>query len=171
MQRFGDRVFYKDWWNSSEVSAYWRLWNLPVHYWLVRHLYFPCVRFGMPKSAATLMVFFLSAVVHEVLISVPFHMVRPWSFLGMIMQIPLVGITKYIWKKFPGSSLGNVIFWLSFCVVGQPMAIVLYTIDYQYAKQHFEMTGETDVVKLCRVPWRFWVDRCAGGQANGWGEL
>jgi MBOAT, membrane-bound O-acyltransferase family len=25
--RFGDRVFYKDWWNSSEVSAFWRLWN------------------------------------------------------------------------------------------------------------------------------------------------
>ena len=36
--RFGDCVFYRDWWNSSEVSAYWRLWNLPVHYWLVRHL-------------------------------------------------------------------------------------------------------------------------------------
>ena len=31
--RFGDRVFYKDWWNSSEVSAYWRLWNMPVHMW------------------------------------------------------------------------------------------------------------------------------------------
>jgi len=27
--RFGDRVFYRDWWNSSEVSAYWRLWNTP----------------------------------------------------------------------------------------------------------------------------------------------
>jgi hypothetical protein len=89
----------------------------------------------------------------------------------MIMQIPLVGITKYIWKKFPGSSFGNVIFWLSFCVVGQPMAILLYTIDYQYGKQHLEMTDENDVVKVCRVPWRFWVDRCAGGQANGWDEL
>jgi hypothetical protein len=126
---------------------------------------------GMPKSAATLMVFFLSAIVHEVLISVPFHMVQPWSFLGMIMQIPLVGITKYIWKKFPGSSLGNVIFWLSFCVVGQPMAILLYTIDYQYGKQHLEMTGENDVVNVCGVSWRFWFYRCAAGQANGWGEL
>lgn len=26
MLRFGDRVFYKDWWNSSEVGSYWRLW-------------------------------------------------------------------------------------------------------------------------------------------------
>jgi diacylglycerol O-acyltransferase 1 len=170
-QRFADRVFYRDWWNSSEVSAYWRLWNMPVHYWLVRHVYFPCVRLGMSKSAATFVVFFLSAVIHEVLISVPFHMVRPWSFIGMIMQIPLVGITKYIWNKFPGSSIGNVIFWLSFCVVGQPMAILLYTIDYQYGKQHLEMTGEKAVVQMCRVPWRFWVDRCAGGQAGGLGEL
>lgn len=32
--RFGDRVFYRDWWNSSNLSSYWRLWNLPVHYWL-----------------------------------------------------------------------------------------------------------------------------------------
>jgi diacylglycerol O-acyltransferase-1 len=31
--RFGDRIFYRDWWNSSEISAYWRLWNMPVHYW------------------------------------------------------------------------------------------------------------------------------------------
>jgi diacylglycerol O-acyltransferase-1 len=77
--RFGDRVFYKDWWNSTEVSAYWRLWNLPVHYWLVRHLYFPCVRLKFPKMAATFVVFFFSAVMHELLISIPFHMLRPWS--------------------------------------------------------------------------------------------
>jgi diacylglycerol O-acyltransferase-1 len=31
--RFGDRVFYKDWWNSSELGSYWRLWNQPVHFW------------------------------------------------------------------------------------------------------------------------------------------
>jgi len=161
--RFGDRVFYKDWWNSSEVSAYWRLWNQPVHYWLVRHLYFPCVRAGMPKGTATLMVFLLSAVMHEVLISVPFHMVRPWSFIGMLMQIPLVGFTKYLWRKMPGSSIGNIIFWLTFCVVGQPMAILLYTIDYQYGQQTYAMTGVKDVAHLCRLPWRFWVDRCADG--------
>jgi diacylglycerol O-acyltransferase-1 len=35
--RFGDRVYYKDWWNSSDVGSYWRLWNVPVHYWLIRH--------------------------------------------------------------------------------------------------------------------------------------
>ena len=105
--RFGDRVFYKDWWNASEVSAYWRLWNMPVHYWLVRHVYFPCIRSGLSKKGATFMVFLLSAVMHEVLISVPCHMVRVWSFLAMMGQIPLIILTKKIDKRFPGSSIGE----------------------------------------------------------------
>lgn len=25
---FGDRQFYKDWWNSSFIDEYWRTWNL-----------------------------------------------------------------------------------------------------------------------------------------------
>jgi diacylglycerol O-acyltransferase-1 len=133
--RFGDRVFYKDWWNSSDVSSYWRLWNMPVHYWLVRHLYFPCVRMGLSKTSATLVIFFVSAIFHEVLISIPFHMIRPWAYLGMMGQLPLVWITGTLTKKLPGTSMGNVIFWLSFCVVGQPMAILMYTIDYQFQKE------------------------------------
>eukprot|EP00957_Ditylum_brightwellii_P058851 4462107-Ditylum_brightwellii.AAC.1 len=128
--RFGDRVFYRDWWNASEVASYWRLWNTPVHYWLVRHVYFPCLRNGMSKSMSNFIVFFISAVMHEVLVSVPFHMIGYWSFLGMMGQIPLVAITKYIDKKIPGSSIGNAMFWLSFCIVGQPMAILLYCVDY-----------------------------------------
>lgn len=133
--RFGDRVFYKDWWNSCEVSAYWRLWNMPVHYWLVRHLYFPCIRRKISKSSAMFIVFLFSAIVHELLVSVPFHIVRPWSFLGMMAQIPLVGLTKYLNKQFPDGTVGNILFWLSFCVVGQPMAVLLYTVDYQYIQQ------------------------------------
>jgi len=29
--RFGDRLFYKDWWNAETLDMYWRNWNLPVH--------------------------------------------------------------------------------------------------------------------------------------------
>lgn len=140
--RFGDRVFYGDWWNSATASAFWRLWNMPVHYWLVRHVYFPCVRRKMSKSMASFVVFLLSAIIHEVLISVPFHMVRPWSFIGMMLQIPLVAITKYLYHKFPGSSSGNFIFWVSFCLVGQPMAILMYTVDYQYKRRMESSFGE-----------------------------
>mmetsp|Transcript_25534 Transcript_25534/g.62710 ORF Transcript_25534/g.62710 Transcript_25534/m.62710 type:complete len:766 (-) Transcript_25534:355-2652(-) len=149
--RFGDRVFYKDWWNSAEVSAYWRLWNLPVHYWLVRHLYFPCVRRKMSRSVATFLVFLFSAVMHELLISIPFHSLRPWSFLGMMGQIPLVVVTKRLYRKFPGSSIGNILFWISFCVVGQPMAILLYTIDFNYGKMQDEGSPVVDGVVGCSL--------------------
>ena len=36
LTRFGDREFYKGWWNSSTLSEYWRLWNMPVHKWMLR---------------------------------------------------------------------------------------------------------------------------------------
>jgi diacylglycerol O-acyltransferase 1 len=75
---------------------------------------------------------------HEVLVSIPFHMVRPWSFLGMMMQMPLVAVTKHLTRTLPGTSMGNILFWISFCVVGQPMAVLLYTADYQYAKLQVE---------------------------------
>uniref|UniRef100_A0A8C2VWN1 Sterol O-acyltransferase 1 n=1 Tax=Chinchilla lanigera TaxID=34839 RepID=A0A8C2VWN1_CHILA len=34
MLRFGDRMFYKDWWNSTSYSNYYRTWNVVVHDWL-----------------------------------------------------------------------------------------------------------------------------------------
>ncbi|EYU23668.1 hypothetical protein MIMGU_mgv1a022758mg, partial [Erythranthe guttata] len=46
---FGDREFYKDWWNARTVEEYWRMWNMPVHKWMVRHIYFPCLRNGISK--------------------------------------------------------------------------------------------------------------------------
>ena len=42
--RFGDRVFYLEWWNTTSFEHYWRLWNIPVHSWIARHIYFPFLR-------------------------------------------------------------------------------------------------------------------------------
>jgi diacylglycerol O-acyltransferase 1 len=43
---FGDREFYKDWWNATTIGDYWRLWNMPVHKWMMRTVYSPLVRSG-----------------------------------------------------------------------------------------------------------------------------
>jgi len=127
---FGDRVFYLDWWNATTVEDYWKRWNLPVHNWLVRHVYVPSLRAGLSKASAGLVVFLVSAFFHEFLISVPCHLIRLWAFLGMMSQIPLVEITKIIDRRLEGSQLGNLIFWLSFCIFGQPAAILLYYYDF-----------------------------------------
>jgi diacylglycerol O-acyltransferase-1 len=95
---------------------------------------------------AELIVFFVSAIFHEVLISLPLHMIRPWAYLGMMAQLPLVWITKTLTKKLPGTSMGNIIFWLSFCIVGQPMAILMYTIDYQFRKETDHVLSTTSML-------------------------
>ena len=51
--RFGDRVFYKAWWNATDFETYWRTWNLPVHYWIVRHSYFPLLRHVTSSKGTT----------------------------------------------------------------------------------------------------------------------
>jgi len=123
---FGDRLFYKAWWNATRLDVYWRLWNMPVHQWLVRHAFFPCMHAGFSKNVSMLVVFFLSAFFHELLVSVPLHVFKLYAFLGMMGQIPLIWITNVIHRKIPESQIGNFIFWISFTVVGQPLCLMMY---------------------------------------------
>ncbi|XP_010313759.1 diacylglycerol O-acyltransferase 1 isoform X2 [Solanum lycopersicum] len=127
--RFGDREFYKDWWNAKTIDEYWRLWNMPVHKWMVRHIYFPCLRNGIPKGVAMVISFFISAVFHELCIAVPCRLFKFWAFLGIMFQIPLVILTNFLQNKFKNSNVGNMTFWCFFCIVGQPMCVLLYYHD------------------------------------------
>ncbi|XVF35050.1 hypothetical protein REPUB_Repub18cG0111500 [Reevesia pubescens] len=120
--RFGDREFYRDWWNAKTVEE-------PVHKWMVRHLYFPCLRNGIPKGGAIIIAFLVSAVFHELCIAVPCHIFKLWAFIGIMFQVPLVLITKYLQNKFRSSMVGNMIFWFIFCILGQPMCVLLYYHD------------------------------------------
>lgn len=49
LTRFGDREFYKDWWNAATIGDYWKLWNMPVHKWLLRTVYFPAMNHGVNR--------------------------------------------------------------------------------------------------------------------------
>jgi diacylglycerol O-acyltransferase 1 len=73
IMRFGDRAFYDDWWNSPSLGVYWRTWNKPVYQFFKRHVYSPLVGRGWSPFAASFAVFFMSAVLHEVLVGVPTH--------------------------------------------------------------------------------------------------
>ncbi|XP_047151750.1 diacylglycerol O-acyltransferase 1A isoform X3 [Vigna umbellata] len=116
--RFGDREFYKDWWNAKTVEDYWRMWNMPVHKWMIRHLYFPCLRHGIPKLC----------------IAVPCHIFKLWAFGGIMFQVPLVLITHHLQNKFRNSMVGNMIFWFIFSILGQPMCVLLYYHDLMNRK-------------------------------------
>jgi len=73
IMRFGDREFYGDWWNVSSVRIYWTTWNKPVTNFMRRHIYSPLVGRGCPPALAQIAVFFLSGILHELLVGIPTH--------------------------------------------------------------------------------------------------
>lgn len=123
--RFGDRQFYKDWWNSESVTYFWQNWNIPVHKWCLRHFYKPLLRRGFSKKVSQSAVFFLSAFFHEYLVSVPLRMFRLWAFMGMMAQLPLAWFVG----QFLRGNYGNAAVWMSL-IIGQPFAVLMYVHDY-----------------------------------------
>lgn len=123
--RFGDRQFYKDWWNAETVTYFWQNWNIPVHKWCLRHFYKPLLRRGFSKIISQSAVFFLSAFFHEYLVSVPLRMFRLWAFMGMMAQLPLAWFVG----NFLHGEYGNAAVWISL-IIGQPFAVLMYVHDY-----------------------------------------
>lgn len=70
---FGDRNFYEDWWNSTNVQMYWSTWNKPVYHFMRRHIYSPLVGRGWGSQTASAMVFIFSGFLHELAVGVPTH--------------------------------------------------------------------------------------------------
>lgn len=125
LTRFADRQFYREWWNSTTLHQFWRMWNILVHEWCVRHLYVESVRHNVTPRTAAFGTFFLSAVLHEYVCIVGFRMVRPYMFLGMMLQVPLMQFSI----RWVGSRKGNMLMWLML-FVGQPVVILMYVRDF-----------------------------------------
>uniref|UniRef100_A0A672KH14 O-acyltransferase n=1 Tax=Sinocyclocheilus grahami TaxID=75366 RepID=A0A672KH14_SINGR len=123
--RFGDREFYRDWWNSETITYFWQNWNIPVHKWCLRHFYKPLLRRGAGKLLSQSAVFFASAFFHEYLVSVPLRMFRLWAFMGMMAQLPLAWFVA----RFLRGNYGNAAVWLSL-IIGQPITVLMYVHDY-----------------------------------------
>ncbi len=78
---------------------------------------------------------------HEVLIGIPTHNLGGYAFAGMMGQIPLILVTQSLHhmraKLWPNQSkeifdtIGNLIFWSSFTVLGQPICVVFYYYIWQ----------------------------------------
>uniref|UniRef100_A0A8C9THG3 O-acyltransferase n=1 Tax=Scleropages formosus TaxID=113540 RepID=A0A8C9THG3_SCLFO len=125
LMQFGDREFYRDWWNSETITYFWQNWNIPVHKWCLRHFYKPMLKRGMSKWVGQTAVFLISAFFHEYLVSVPLKMFRLWAFMGMMAQLPLAWL---VGRVFQGN-YGNAAVWISL-IIGQPIAVLMYVHDY-----------------------------------------
>ena len=87
---FADRNFYGAWWNSVSWDGFARDWNRPVHNFLLRHVYHSSISaMKVNKHTATLITFFLSACVHELVMWCIFKKLRGYLLMLQMFQIPV----------------------------------------------------------------------------------
>lgn len=130
--KFADKMFYKDWWNSTSFAIYYRTWNIVVHDWLYTYIYKDCYEhiFRKSKCLSQFIVFTISALVHEYILAFTFRFCYPVMFiLFEVFGVILMFVTKKEHK-----SLGNVFMWLSLAV-GTGIMLSLYHMEY-HARKH-----------------------------------
>uniref|UniRef100_A0A183BF36 MBOAT_2 domain-containing protein n=1 Tax=Echinostoma caproni TaxID=27848 RepID=A0A183BF36_9TREM len=140
MLRFGDRLFYKDWWNSTTFSTWYRTWNVVVHDWLYIYLYRDLQRFAPHRSRqlAAAVVFWLSAAVHEYVLILVLRFVYPVLFV-------FFAFAGYPFIYVKGSCRGwNVFIWV-LLFIGWGQMMCLYSMEW-YAR------------KNCQPVFGSWID-------------
>ncbi|KAM8930506.1 sterol O-acyltransferase 1 [Pelodytes ibericus] len=154
MLRFADRMFYKDWWNSTSFANYYRTWNVVVHDWLYYYAYrdFLWIFGKRFKAAAMLSVFTVSAVVHEYALGICFGFFYPVLFILFMCFGMLFNFILHDRRKGP---IWNVIMWTSL-FLGQGVLLCLYSQEW-YAQRHCPISNPTflDYLKprswTCRI--------------------
>lgn len=82
-----------------------REWNVPVHHFLFRHVYWPA-RSNFSQPVAMFITFLVSSVFHELVMSCITKKLRGYGFLAMMLQLPIVAIQKS--RFFRGRTILNV---------------------------------------------------------------
>ncbi|KAK2857850.1 hypothetical protein Q7C36_005769 [Tachysurus vachellii] len=128
MLRFADRMFYKDWWNSTSFANYYRTWNIVVHDWLYYYAYqdFIWLLGHRLRSVATLSVFAVSAFVHEYAFTMGFGFFYPVMFCLFAIIGVVFNFTLHDKRKSP---VWNIIMWT--CLfIGQGVQVCLYCLEW-----------------------------------------
>ncbi|KAJ3657106.1 hypothetical protein Zmor_016134 [Zophobas morio] len=109
--RFGDRLFYQDWWNAYSFSIWLSKWNKIVQDWLYYYVYRDFREFVCDNGAlAKLVVFVVSFGVHEWIM---------YSWIGgffPVMFVIFMGVVfPLTFCEFPKWTIFNILVW--FCGV------------------------------------------------------
>ncbi|XP_008328349.1 sterol O-acyltransferase 1 [Cynoglossus semilaevis] len=143
---FADRMFYKDWWNSTSFANYYRTWNVVVHDWLYYYVYRDLLWMTKKRfrAAAMLFVFTVSAVVHEYILAVCFGFFYPVLFCLFMCFGMMFNFILHDQRKGP---IWNIIMWTSL-FVGQGVIICLYS--HEWYAQRYCPSKETSFLESLR---------------------
>ncbi|XP_018399382.1 PREDICTED: sterol O-acyltransferase 1-like [Cyphomyrmex costatus] len=126
MLQFADRMFYKDWWNSTTYHVFFRTWNVIVHDWLYMYIYKDLYEIVLShRMLSATAVFFTSAVVHEYILAFAFGFFYPVVFT----LFSTVGFPMFFVRK-----TSNLLMWITLSL-GTGIIFSLLTIEV-YARQN-----------------------------------
>lgn len=104
--RFGDRLFYEDWWITTGYLDFFRSWNILVGDWLYTYIYKDVYELIVPnKLVAKYLVFLISAIVHEWILYSIFRFLFPVLFMQMTFSASLAIL------KSPQNRWINILLW------------------------------------------------------------
>ncbi|XP_022901410.1 sterol O-acyltransferase 1-like [Onthophagus taurus] len=85
--KFGDRKFYDDWWTATNFQTFFRKWNIIVQDWLYEYIYkdFSEKVTVNNKVIPKIMVFLVSAIVHEYILTVITQQFFPFLFVNFFI--------------------------------------------------------------------------------------
>ena len=134
--RLADRRFYLDWWNSRKISEYWRLWNLPIHSFFLIHVSNPLTSLGINRHVINTVVFVISAIFHEYVISLAVKKLCVWTLITFSLQYFYILFETAFMKffKLEKSMIGNYGFWAMLCFYGQPTLLLQYYFYLKYGQ-------------------------------------
>ena len=128
--RFGNRDFYRDWWNSTDLQDFWNRWSLPVHQWCVRHIYGPLQRRGYSKVVAASGVFLFSGAMHEYLNCVPMGFVSYYYILCFGVQPLFIWMNKEFGVRFQRLHFLSVSLGSLSMGFGLAYGVIIYRLKY-----------------------------------------
>ncbi|XP_063914633.1 sterol O-acyltransferase 1-like isoform X2 [Zophobas morio] len=123
--RFGDRLFYEDWWSQSKHSKWLTKWNLLVRDWLYCFVYRDFKHYLCDNnSLAIFVVIVLSFAMHEY---VMFCFIG--KFIPCFLFLAIVVVFPMFYLNFPKSIFFNVLLW---CSSGLMMSatMLMYTFEH-----------------------------------------
>ncbi|XP_070596965.1 sterol O-acyltransferase 2-like isoform X2 [Erythrolamprus reginae] len=148
--RFADRCFYKDWWNSTSFSTFFRSWNAIVHDWLYIYIYQDVLWLigRRTRAGAMLMVFLLSAFFHEYITTLTFGFFYPVLFVLFAITGVIFNFVLNDKRKGP---FWNIIIWICLSL-GMTVISSLYSQEL-FAQIHCPLKEKTFWGKLIPRSW------------------
>ncbi|KAK9243648.1 MBOAT, membrane-bound O-acyltransferase family-domain-containing protein [Lipomyces tetrasporus] len=124
--RFGDRLFYADYWNAVNQADFARMWNAPVHNFLWRHVYMPFCHATNSKTHAMRLTFFVSALFHELVACVAVRKWKAWLFTLQLAQLGMI-VVQMMDGVRDNRLFGKIFVWTSL-IFGVSLNLAIYLV-------------------------------------------